>query len=65
MGRLVADLPPEQREVIDLAYVAGYTQKEIAASVGVPLGTVKGRARLGLLKLRHAAEREMAPVLTA
>jgi len=63
--RLVADLPPEQREVIDLAYVAGYTQKEIAASVGVPLGTVKGRARLGLLKLRHAAEREMAPVLTA
>lgn len=51
--------------MIDLAYVAGYTQKEIAASVGVPLGTVKGRARLGLLKLRHAAEREMAPVLTA
>jgi len=63
--RLVADLPPEQREVIDLAYVAGYTQKEIAASVGVPLGTVKGRARLGLLKLRHAAEREMVPILTA
>ena len=53
--RLVAELPPEQREVIDLAYFAGYTQTEIAARVGIPLGTVKGRARLGLLKLRHAA----------
>jgi RNA polymerase sigma-70 factor (ECF subfamily) len=56
--RLVAELPPEQREVIDLAYVAGYSQTEIAARVGIPLGTVKGRARLGLTKLRHAAQRE-------
>ncbi|MBA3261720.1 MAG: sigma-70 family RNA polymerase sigma factor [Thermoleophilaceae bacterium] len=63
--RLVAELPPEQREVIDLAYLAGYTQTEIAARVGIPLGTVKGRARLGLLKLRHAAECESAPVPAA
>jgi RNA polymerase sigma-70 factor (ECF subfamily) len=55
---LVSELPPEQREVIDLAYVGGYSQTEIAARVGIPLGTVKGRARLGLLKLRHAAQRE-------
>jgi RNA polymerase sigma-70 factor, ECF subfamily len=60
--RLVAALPPEQREVIDLAYFAGFTQAEIAARVGIPLGTVKGRARLGLLKLRRTAEREPAPV---
>ncbi len=60
--RLVAELPPDQREVIDLAYFAGYSQTEIAARVGIPLGTVKGRARLGLLKLREAAERESAPV---
>lgn len=63
--RLVAELPPEQREVIDLAYFAGYSQTEIAARVGIPLGTVKGRARLGLLKLREAAELESAPASVA
>jgi RNA polymerase sigma-70 factor (ECF subfamily) len=51
---LVGDLPADQREVIELAYFGGYTQQEIAARVGVPLGTVKGRTRLGLMKLRHA-----------
>jgi RNA polymerase sigma factor (sigma-70 family) len=51
--RLLADLPPEQREVIELAYFAGYTQSEIAARVGVSIGTVKSRARLGLVKLRR------------
>ncbi len=56
--RLVAELPPEQREVINLAYFSGYTQTEIATEIGVPLGTVKGRARLALGKLRHAAGRE-------
>ena len=64
-ARLVAELSPEQRDVIGLAYFGGYTQKEIAASVGIPLGTVKGRARLGLDKLRHAAECESAPVPAA
>jgi RNA polymerase sigma-70 factor (ECF subfamily) len=59
--RLVAELPHEQREVIDLAYFAGYSQTEIAARVGVPLGTVKGRARLALDKLRDATERESTP----
>jgi RNA polymerase sigma-70 factor (ECF subfamily) len=58
--RLVAQLPPEQRQVIDLAYFAGYSQTEIATKVGVPLGTVKGRARLGLEKLRDADALESA-----
>jgi len=60
--RLMEELPPKQREVIDLAYVSGYSQTEIAARVGIPLGTVKGRARSGLSKLRHAAQVESAPV---
>ena len=59
---LVAELSSEQREVINLAYFEGYTHTEIAARVGISLGTVKGRARLGLLRLRHAAEYEPAPV---
>ncbi len=47
-------LPSEQRKVIELAFYGGWTQREIAERLDVPLGTVKGRARLGLLKL-HAA----------
>jgi RNA polymerase sigma-70 factor, ECF subfamily len=38
--------------VVDLAYFGGYTQSEIAQRVGIPLGTVKGRTRLALDKLR-------------
>ena len=47
----VASLPSEQRQVIELAYFGGYTQVEIAGMTRVPLGTVKGRIRLGLEKL--------------
>jgi RNA polymerase sigma-70 factor, ECF subfamily len=48
----MAALPPEQRQVVDLAYFGGYTQSEIAQRVGIPLGTVKGRTRLALDKMR-------------
>jgi RNA polymerase sigma-70 factor (ECF subfamily) len=48
----MATLPPEQRQVVDLAYYGGFTQTEIAQRVGIPLGTVKGRTRLALDKLR-------------
>ena len=48
----VDQLPEDQRRVIDLAYFAGFTHTEIAAVLDLPLGTVKGRMRLGLAKLR-------------
>jgi RNA polymerase sigma-70 factor (ECF subfamily) len=45
-------LPGEQSRVLELAYFGGFSQSEIAAMLGVPLGTVKGRMRLGLEKVR-------------
>jgi len=48
------DLPSEQRQVIELAFFGGLTRQEIAAKVGIPLGTVHTRARLGLQKLKQA-----------
>ncbi|MBV9324359.1 MAG: sigma-70 family RNA polymerase sigma factor [Chloroflexi bacterium] len=47
-------LPPEQKEVIELAYFGGLSHTEIATQVAAPIGTVKGRIRLGLDRLRVA-----------
>jgi RNA polymerase sigma-70 factor, ECF subfamily len=45
-------LPPEQLKILELAYFSGFTHVEIAQMLELPLGTVKGRMRLGLKKMR-------------
>jgi RNA polymerase sigma-70 factor (ECF subfamily) len=49
----LATLPEAQREALTLAYYGGYSQSEIAALVGAPLGTIKTRMRDGLSRLRN------------
>jgi RNA polymerase sigma-70 factor (ECF subfamily) len=50
--RALADLPPEQRQVLELGYFEGLSSTEIAARVEAPVGTVKSRVAAGLGKLR-------------
>ena len=48
----LSDLPNDQSKVIQLAYFGGFSHSEIASMLNMPLGTVKGRMRLGLEKMR-------------
>lgn len=52
----LAALPPDQLEVVQLSYLDGLSHSEIAARLGLPLGTVKSRMRLAYQKLREAVE---------
>jgi len=55
-------LPPEQLKILELAYFSGYTHVEISELLRLPLGTVKGRMRLGLKKIRDFFESRDAAV---
>ncbi len=54
---VLAQLPDAQREALELAYFGGLTQQEIADKTNTPLGTVKTRMRLGMLKMRDELQR--------
>lgn len=50
--KALTSLSPEQRQVIEMAYFSGLSQREIAEKIDKPLGTVKTRIRLGMINLR-------------
>ena len=51
VSRALAELPTDQRQIIQLAFIDGYSHSDIAEQLGLPLGTVKGRVRGGLQRL--------------
>ena len=53
LRQALATLKPEQREIIEQAYLGELTHQEISARTGLPLGTIKSRIRLGMERLRH------------
>jgi RNA polymerase sigma-70 factor (ECF subfamily) len=52
LNKVVNQLKPEQRQLIDLLYFGGYTQSEAAEKLKIPLGTVKTRVKAAMNKLR-------------
>ena len=63
VGEALAELPAEQREVLELAFYGGLSQSEIAERTGIPLGTVKTRTLLAMRKLRAALRGELRELL--
>jgi RNA polymerase sigma-70 factor (ECF subfamily) len=63
LRREMALLPPEQREVLEMAFFRGMTQSEIATQTGTPLGTVKTRSLLAMRKLRAALRDDIEELL--
>ncbi|MFN7941739.1 MAG: sigma-70 family RNA polymerase sigma factor [Thermoanaerobaculia bacterium] len=61
--QVLAELPAEQREVLELAFYQGLSQSEIGLKTDTPLGTVKTRALLGMKKIRQALREEIRDLL--
>lgn len=53
LKKIVENLRPEHRQMIDLLYFQGYTQAEVAEEFGIPLGTVKTRVKAAIVQLRQ------------
>jgi RNA polymerase sigma-70 factor, ECF subfamily len=64
LNRSLARLRDDQRDILRLAFVQGYTHEELVDRLGVPLGTAKSRVRRGLEQLRAYLEAENPPRLT-
>ena len=58
VARALKEMDNGQRQILELSYFCGHSQSEIAAKLGVPLGTVKTRMRSGLEKLRQFVRKE-------
>ena len=58
--RALRELAPEQRQVLELAYLEGLTHVEVAERAGLPLGTAKARIRRGMMSLRRSLPRRLA-----
>jgi RNA polymerase sigma-70 factor (ECF subfamily) len=56
VGKAMAELPPDQRRVIEMSFIQDMPQADIARKLAVPLGTVKSRMRLAYVKLRERLE---------
>jgi RNA polymerase sigma-70 factor (ECF subfamily) len=52
-------LPPEQRQVVELAYFGGLSYRDVARQMGIPEGTAKSRVRLALAKLETVLDRQL------
>ena len=52
LKKMLDKLDPKYREILDLVYFQGFTQKEIEEHLNIPLGTIKSRVRIGLRELR-------------
>jgi len=63
LNAALAELPAEQRNVLELAFFQGMTQSEIANGTGIPLGTVKTRTLLAMKKLRRTLKEEIRDLL--
>ena len=58
LENLINQLDPKYRQIIDLLYLQGYSQKEIATQLDIPLGTVKSRGRSGIKQLRKLMKKQ-------